>query len=251
MMRKVDMYKAILKDLANWDQYLLRESGLPGPRANLELLEAVFQLGDEETFTRYAALYTPETAPTNSQEVFLAVCGVVGFGKLISEGKHEFLSELRSYANDLRWRIREGVAIALQHVGESDIDLLFREMIDWSKGSLLERRVVVAALCEPKLLVHPETAEKTLEILDTLTMELLDVSDRKAENFKILRKALGYGWSVAVVAAPEKGKNLMEKWFSHDDKDIRWIMKENLRKERLNRLDMDWATNWKARLGVK
>jgi len=250
-MGKVDTYKDILKGLYDWDQYLLKESGLPGPRANLELLEAVVEVGNEDTFTRYAKTFDSEKAPTNSPKEFLAMCGVAGFGKLIFVGKIEYFKNLRSYAKDIRWRIREGVVIALQHLGESNIDLLINEMTVWSKGNLLERRAVVAALCEPKLLIHNETAQKTLKIIDNLTMELLDVSDRKAENFKILRKALGYGWSVAVVAAPEKGKSLMEKWFSDGDKDIRWIMKENLRKARLTRMDKNWTIKWKQELGVK
>lgn len=250
-MGKVDTYKDILWNLHDWDEYLLKESGLPGPRANLELLEAVVEVGTEDTFTRYAVAYDSVKAPTNSPEEFLAMCGVVGFGKLISDGKNEFFRSLLSFATDIRWRVREGVAIALQRLGESDIDLLLNEMAVWSKGNHLEKRAVVAALCEPKLLVQDEAVQKALEILDDLTLDLLDVSDRKEENFKTLRKTLGYGWSVAVVANPEKGKALMEKWFLNENKDIRWIMKENLRKDRLSRIDKDWTTRWKQTLGVK
>lgn len=121
----------------------------------------------------------------------------------------------------------------------------------WRKGNLLERRAVVATLCEPRLLTQSNTVQQVLEFLDQLTEDLLDICDRKEENFKTLRKTLGYGWSVAVVADPQKGKGLMEKWFSNEDKDIRWIMKENLRKERLNRMDKQWSSKWKQTLGVK
>lgn len=250
-MGKIDTYKDILKNLEDWDQYLLKESNLPGPRANLELLEAFVEIGNENNFTRFTTTYDSVKAPTNSPEEFLAMCGVVGFGKLISEGKREFFKSLRSFATDIRWRVREGVAIALQRLGESDIELLFNEMAVWRTGNFLEKRAVVAALCEPKLLIRTETAQKALEILDDLTLDLLYVSDRKEENFKTLRKTLAYGWSVAVVANPEKGKALMEKWFLTEDKDIRWIMKENLCKDRLCRMDKDWTTKWKQTLGVK
>ena len=33
----------------------------------------------------------------------------------------------------------------------------------------------------------------------------------------------------------------MEKWLTSSDKDIRWIMKENLKKNRLVRMDADWV----------
>jgi len=34
---KKDKYKAKLQALSDWDDYLLKESGLPGPRGNIEL----------------------------------------------------------------------------------------------------------------------------------------------------------------------------------------------------------------------
>ena len=43
----------------------------------------------------------------------------------------------------------------------------------------------------------------------------------------------------------------MEKWFQDEDKDIRWIMKENLRKNRLLKMDEQWTAQWKQALGVK
>lgn len=39
-MGKVDDYRKTLIKLSDWDSYLLEESCLPGPRANLELAEA-------------------------------------------------------------------------------------------------------------------------------------------------------------------------------------------------------------------
>lgn len=36
-MSKADDYRRKLQTLDSWDAYLLQESGLPGPRGNLEL----------------------------------------------------------------------------------------------------------------------------------------------------------------------------------------------------------------------
>jgi len=248
-MSKVETYKAVLKDLTEWDEYLLKESGLPGPRANLELMEAVVSLGTEETFLRY--LQFNSTDFLDKPEEFLVFCGTVGLGKLVAEGKTQYLGDLRTLASNKSWRIREGVAIALQVLGEADINLLLNEMEIWRKGNLFERRAVVAALCEPKLLTQKDTAQKVLKVLDEITEDLSVIEGRKEESFKILRQALGYGWSVAVVAYPQEGKELMEKWFQDEDKDIRWIMKENLRKNRLLKMDEQWTAQWKQALGVK
>jgi hypothetical protein len=39
-MTKADQYREALKTCADWNTYLMQESGLPGPRGNLELARA-------------------------------------------------------------------------------------------------------------------------------------------------------------------------------------------------------------------
>jgi hypothetical protein len=244
-MKKTDYYRQILHTLEVWDSFLLQESGLPGPRGNLELVQVVADEGDEALFWRYLG-FGPDVAPTNSAQEFLAVCGVVGLGRLLTEGQMEVLDTLRRCASDPRWRVREGVAMALQRWGEQDMEALLREMTVWSQGSFLEQRAAVAALCEPKLLKDPQHSKDVLQILDQVMALLTKVEDRKSDDFKVLRKGLGYCWSVAVAALPEAGKPLLEKWLTSEDKDVLWIMRENLKKDRLSRVDAAWVEKWRA-----
>lgn len=246
-MSKIEDYRSILKEMDSWDDYLMGQSGLPGPRANLELIEAVVEEGNEELFNRYLSRDSEEIS-TESPEVFLIICGVVGLGKLISQGKKEYLNKLRLFSSDNRWRVREGVAIALQRYGEEDMEALLDEMEKWSHGNLFEKRAVTAALCEPKLIKEAAYAKHVLEIIDRITSDLMNEVNRKEESFKILRKALGYGWSVAAVHDMEYGRPLMEKWFACEDKDIRWIMKENLKKNRLLKKEPVWTEYWELKL---
>ena len=246
-MGKVEEYKKILEKAADWDRYLLDESKLPGPRANLELAAAVAEEGNLDRFRRYLA-YGADVAPYGSALEFLPVCGVIGLGRILSDGHLDLLGDLRIYASDPRWRVREGVAMALQRFGDKDMDRLLQEMEKWSHGNPLERRAVVAALCEPRLLKKSEDTWRVLELLDRITKEILLEEHRKTDGFIALRKALGYCWSVAVVAAPEAGKKMMEKWFADQDKDIKWIMKENLKKNRLQKLDKEWTERWQSEL---
>jgi hypothetical protein len=37
----------------------------------------------------------------------------------------------------------------------------------------------------------------------------------------------------------------MEKWLASSDKDIQWIMRENLKKARLARMDAAWVEKWR------
>ncbi|HJX37730.1 MAG TPA: hypothetical protein VJ714_03950 [Anaerolineae bacterium] len=246
-MSKVEEYREALRELDGWDSFLLAESGLPGPRGNIELGRAVAEEGDEELFRRYLG-YDEEMAPTNSPQEFLAFCGVLGLGRLLAEGNRELLVTLRRCASDGRWRTREAVAMALQRWGGADMASLLREMEEWSKGSVLQKRAAAAALCEPSLLGEEEDVRRVLKILDEITVSVEQLDDRGSEQFKALRKGLGYCWSVAVAALPEEGKRLMEKWFSSDDSDVLWIMKENLRKKRLERMDGEWVQQWRSRL---
>ncbi|HPH95011.1 MAG TPA: hypothetical protein PKW33_02415 [Anaerolineaceae bacterium] len=247
-MSKMEDYRAQLRQMAAWDAYLLENSGLPGPRGNLELAHAVAAEGSAALFERYRA-YTPELAPVNSPQEFLAFCGVLGLGKLIAAGEHAWFATLRAAAVDPRWRTREAVAMALQMVGDVDMPLLLAEMTLWSQGSPLEQRAAAAALCEPRLLTRPDEVRAVLGILSAITASIKDIPDRKTEAFQALRKGLAYCWSVAAAALPEAGRPAMEAWFADPDKDIRWMMRENLKKNRLQRMDAAWVQQAQLRLG--
>lgn len=242
-MKKSDMYREKLMSLAEWDAYLLEESCLPGPRANIELAQAAAEAGDLTRFRRYLE-YGSETAPYGSALEFLPFCGVIGLGKVLAEGDLQILWELKLHSSDPRWRIREGVAMALQRFGYTDMDCLLSEMVKWSHGNYYERRAAIAALCEPGLLREPGIAAQVLGLLDRVTSEIHFDSKSRSDDFSAFRKALGYCWSVAVAADIDSGRHIMEKWFGSTDKDIRWIMKENLNKNRLRKVDGAWTERW-------
>jgi hypothetical protein len=251
-MGKIDVYQQKLRALAHWDTFLLQESGLPGPRGNLELAQVVAAEGDRLLFERYLS-YNAEQAPTNTPQEFLAFCGVLGLGRLCAGGERELLETLRAYAADPRWRIREAVAMGLQYLGEVDMDALLVEMERWSQGTFLEQRAAAAALCHPQLLQQEDQVKRVLQLLDSITASLQSVQElgsgeRKSDEFRALRKGLAYCWSVSVSALPDHGKEKMERWFASEDRDVRWIMKQNLNKKRLERMDADWVADWKSKL---
>ncbi len=246
-MAKIDEYRRTLSGLQHWEEYLMEHSNLPGPRGNLELAHAVAAEGNEEKFDALLLRDSPDIYE-NTPEVFVVFCGVVGLGSLLRNGDFQRLETLRSYANDPRWRIREAVAIALQVCAPARPAELLDWMQQWAQGSLLEQRAAVAALCEPSFLTAPQVCQRTLEILGDITARLARQAGRKTEAFRILRQTLGYAWSVAVAAAPQPGKAAFESWLDLPDADIRWVMKENLSKNRLRRMDSAWVQTCQARL---
>jgi hypothetical protein len=235
-MSKIDDYRETLKKLEDWIPFLRKNSGLPGPRGNLELAYAVAEQGSKKQFKQFLSFQAEENTP----EVFLVFCGVIGLGKLAAS-EPELFDQLRQYASDPRWRIREAAATGLQLVGDQDMDLLLKEMQKWSQGNWYEKRAAAAALAEPRLLKQPKYAKKVLQVLNDITTSMENADAPREEAFKILRQGMGYCWSVAVAALPETGKPLMEKWLDSQDQDIRWIIKENLKKNRLIKMDADWV----------
>src|SRR5689334_8149120 len=92
-------------DVGGWPEYLREHSGLPGPRANLELAQAVADVGIAEVFDDLIA----------SDDEYLVLCGVIGLGaRLAARPDPALVRRLRGHAMDGRWRIREAVAMALQ-----------------------------------------------------------------------------------------------------------------------------------------
>lgn len=242
-MLRIDDYRQTLKKLDDWIPFLLKESGLPGPRGNLELAYAVAGEGNKGQFEKLLSFQAEENTP----EVFLVFCGVVGLGKLAAS-KPKIFDRLRGYASDPRWRIREAVATGLQLAGDQDMELLLKEMQKWSKGSWYEKRAAAAALAEPRLLKESKHVKQVLQVLDKITASMESADNPKDEAFKVMRQAMGYCWSVAVAALPEKGKPMLENWLNSQNKDVRWTMRENLKKNRLIRMDANWVKACIARL---
>jgi hypothetical protein len=233
MVSKIDDYRRSLDALpeSEWLAYLSRNSNLPGPRGNLELAVASAEAAPARLIWELAS----------SDDEYLALCGAIGLGRLAAEGETGATGELHGLAGDARWRVREGVAMGLQRLGDSDPTELAATCRTWlDGGSWLVQRAVIAGLCEPSLLEDHLTAE-ALDILDQVTENLAaaETEDRADEQFKTLRKALGYCWSVAVAAAPAAGFNRFERWVSVDDRDVLWVVRSNMGKARMRRADPD------------
>jgi hypothetical protein len=77
MSKKTD-YRQALKKTGDWVPFLLKNSGLPGPRGNLELAQVVAEEGNTKLFEKFLLFQAQEYTP----EVFLVFCGVVGLGRL-------------------------------------------------------------------------------------------------------------------------------------------------------------------------
>jgi hypothetical protein len=227
-------YRSTLRALsrAEWAAHLRDHSGLPGPRANIELAQAT---ADEGTAADFDALI-------DTGEEYLLFCGVVGLGRLAAGGAGADVEKrLRLHATDARWRVREAVAMALQRLGDANLPRLLDLADTWAADpDPLVQRAAVAGVCEPRLLREPDTGAAAYalglcqRVTDTLAAR--PAGERRDTGVRALRQALGYCWSVAVAADPAHGLPRFRALEHHSDPDARWVARENAKKTRLARL---------------
>lgn len=229
-------------------EFFLREqSHLPGPRANLGL---VGELSDElaSMTTRYAHKVQEVlrsltrdalTVESNSPAEFVALCGVVAMGACAAahlDWASDVCDLLSRLARSPSWRVREGVAMAYQHLLLAAPDLTLAYLLSLaSTADCLQQRACVAAVAEPRLLQTPAMKESALEIQSIVMRRFHEIpqADRKREDVRTLRQGLSYTLSVAAAALPEAGFALLRECASWGDPDITWIIRENLKKKRL------------------
>jgi hypothetical protein len=64
MGNKVTFYVEKLKSMKDWDSFLLQESGLPGPRGNIELAQAFADVAEESLIKSYISINPPKLLKT-------------------------------------------------------------------------------------------------------------------------------------------------------------------------------------------
>jgi len=210
---------------------LEKESKLPGPASNLSLLKQFIKEATPEQIA--LCLSVLDTNPdANSPATFVAMCGVAA-----SANTETF----RKAANSSNFRIRESAVWGLQNLGLKDPEKLYSVFDSWENSNLLEKRCIAATLCEPALIKTKENAEKILGIL-TEYMEIIELEKNvKSEEYRVFKKAMGYCISVAIEAYPEKGKECFEEWMRSPSLEIRWVLSENLKHDRLRKMDSEWV----------
>ncbi|WP_336708018.1 HEAT repeat domain-containing protein [Oerskovia sp. USHLN155] len=222
--------RALDDDPAAVRAYLTARSGLPGPRANLELIGAFADVAPAGLVLALA----------DSPDEYLRCCGTVGLGRLVVDVPARARTDLlRVRAAEGSWRVREAVAMALQRIGDAEPATLRSLAASWvDDQDPMVRRAAVAGICEPRLLRTPTTATAALDACAAATASIhaLPSDARRDPGVRALRQALGYCWSVAVAGDPAAGLARFAALRGSDDPDVAWIVRENEKKTRLRRL---------------
>ncbi|HVP93282.1 MAG TPA: hypothetical protein VMS94_06045 [Acidobacteriota bacterium] len=254
-MSRKESYKEHLNDLINeafetgneekLTKYLTLNSNLPRPRGNLELAEVFANVvkdyaGKEPQKLWNLCLKLTQLslveAPVNSPKEFLVFCGARGIGAIGASQAtfQKAMSRLKELASDPRWRTREGVAMAIQNMIEKQPQKTLREIEGWVENSnWLAMRAVAAGVAEPALLKDEQTVKSAFGLHKKIIAKIIAVQERKSAEFKTLKQGLGYSLSVVTYAIPREGFEYMRQLIDKQDAGVLWIVKENLKKNRL------------------
>ncbi|MEN2739733.1 hypothetical protein ABCS02_18220 [Microbacterium sp. X-17] len=244
---------ALSGERAPIERALAAGSRLPGPRANLELAGRFAETVAEAPGDRAAAIVVlagwlaapPRLAaplPAGTEE-FLPACAALAAGavaaRAVADGgtlPDDAVGLLTTAAGDDRWRVRELAATGLQRVLAADWTAGLRQAEVWLRSAdPLRMRAAVAAVAEPPLLRDPRHAADAATVVTAACDALLALPapQRRADDVRVLRKALGYAISVVAAADPEAGLPLLQRLAASADPDARWLARENLAKARL------------------
>ncbi|SDD11906.1 hypothetical protein SAMN05216410_2879 [Sanguibacter gelidistatuariae] len=224
--------------------HLLAGSGLPGPRANLSLVDRCAAEVDLTTLRRLSG----ET------DEYLATCGTAGVGRAMAGtevGTETFaalLGVLTERARDDRWRVREGVARGLQLAA----DVIAPASAVWGPASPVASaistwtlsedprlvRAALATICEPRLLHAPEAAAAALASCGRATtlFASADAATRRTDAWVSLRKTLEYAWSVAVAADSAAGLPVFRRLLDDPSPVVRSLASKNRTRSRLAKI---------------
>ncbi|MHA2274027.1 MAG: hypothetical protein ACXACI_19460, partial [Candidatus Hodarchaeales archaeon] len=96
-------------------------------------------------------------------------------------------------------------------------------------------RAVATSTGEQCLKMDSDFALWVLGLHKKILSKIITASERSSEQFKALRKGLAYTLSVIVQAIPIEGFSYLHQLAEEQDKDITWIVRQNLKKNRLTR----------------
>ncbi|MHC5228778.1 hypothetical protein ACYSNW_10910 [Enterococcus sp. LJL99] len=228
--------------------YLVENSNLPGRRVNLSLISTVADFFASNS-TVYKSWYRilenwfDTKVDGNSSETILVLTALESFGAtyIHSEEIEQKAIEKKLIAslNDNRWRVREIVTESYKRIGLSSYTKLIN-LFEWilsNKPTPLEIRGILATVAHPELLVSKEQLNFSQKILAQSFNYYIsfDASRFTKEDKVVLKKGLAFAPSVIVSKNPTVGFPFFERLIRENGKEIHTIIKENLKKKRLEK----------------
>lgn len=219
-------------------------SGLPGTRLNRTLAEAfaaecVGRGKPADKLIREMCFLSADQAPGGTELEFLPVCGVFALGARAATSADSNLSKkalpiLHSLAEDLRFRVREAVPVALGRIGAVMGDALVHEFASWTDG-FFQAAAALNAMAEADFLPKIDDADAAIARLDE-AYALAKNAARSASRypgFKALIDALSVTPAKLATRFGSPVFDHVTLWCNTEVKELRGAIAAVLRDERL------------------
>lgn len=229
------------------EKYMLENSSLPSPRANLELAKEFAIFFDEcQNKDFYSILekwinINEDFLENDSKEVFLIFASLQAYWHIMAclnkDEQKKYLEIFEEKMNSNLWRVREACVIWLQDFWEKDtLSLLEYLNYLYNRANKKQKRAIFAILAHYPILKNKEATKLSLDLTDKILKEILDYDKQtlKEEDTRILLKTMEYVISVFIVFAPENWFKIIEKYLQTWNPITTKIIKKNLLKKRLS-----------------
>ena len=233
--------EAVTGDPRGLYELLARVGGLPGPRANAGVVlafanECVARGAKADALVTRMATLDVDAAPGASKYEIIPMCGVAALGARAASDATAMraLSTLHDCAEDLRFRVRDGVAEALARIGEARGEPLAHDLASWMDG-YFHAAAVLRAIADPKWLTRIASANVVVERLDE-AFELAKNAPRASARypgFKSLLEVLGVAPAEAAARFGVPVFEMLARWSATKDPALRELVGRVLASPRL------------------
>lgn len=241
---------------------LVKHSRLPGTRPNLELAEA-FAASCASRSAKDAkavdalvgAMVTMDAdrAPGATELEFLPMCGVYAAGFRVASDPRatKMMALLHDAAEDLRFRVRDAVVVALGKIGAVRGDELVHEVNGWMDG-FFHAAAVLRALVGAGWLTRIDDAAGACALLDA-GFRTLDGAPRSASRypgFKALVEAFRAAPAPLALRFGAPVLAVLENFASCKDPDLRALVRESVSDAKLTARFPDDMARLRAAFGA-
>jgi hypothetical protein len=221
------------------------QSGLPGTRMNMLLAHAFATecLAAGKAADKLAlemALMSPEAAPGASPREFLPVCGTLALGARAAHEKNDpklrkrVIAILHEASEDMRFRVREIVPVALAKIGAQVGDPLVHELVGWMDG-FFHASAALLAMMQPEFLAVINDEEAALARLDE-AYALAKNAARATSRYPGRKALIDALSTVPKELAGRFGVPVFDhlvKWSNSEDPELRGSIESVLRSQKL------------------
>lgn len=225
--------RALAGDLTTLSKELRRASGLPGKHANLKVAWAFANecaargARADALVTRLATLSADE-APGATDYEFLPICGVLAAGERAvtdAKARARFLKVLHGAADDLRFRVREAVPLALARIGEVFGDGLLAECARWTDG-YFHAAALLLSFREGEWLGSAHDTDALLARVDEAFQLARDASRAAARypGYKALLDALYVAPALVALRVGPRAFSVFHPWVKTNEPSLREVV---------------------------